>query len=124
MKLPKLYRVVYVEIEYCIDHCYDGVHTTDEGEYYTKAHIVIDKSGLRRWKFLDKDFTECPDYKYVEDGLFIDENAIDFNWCSVDKRMVEIDEKYKHSPYNNWDRPTIKEQKQWNSEFESICFPF
>lgn len=113
MKLPKLYRTVYVEIEYCYDSIRGGEHVQDEGEYYTKAQLVLDNNGKRRWKFLDKDFLSCFDYEYIDDGLFPDEGVIDFRWFSIDKAAVNFDLKYKHDPQNSYKHIPIKEQQQY-----------
>jgi hypothetical protein len=121
MRLPKLYRVVYVEIEYCNDYLQGGEHVQDEGEYYTKAQLVIGSNGMRKWKFLDKDFLDGRDYKYIDDGLFPDEGVIDFMWFSVDKYLVEFEDKYRHDPENSYKHMTIKELRQ---PYVEDNFPF
>ena len=117
MDLPKLYRVVYLEIEWITDTCEGGEHVQRGGVYYTPARLVLD-GGVKRWQTLDPNF---------DDPYFEADDLEDFDWHPYDIEYKEWLDENRHNP--NWGRTyaTIKEQakqKQETEDFKKISDNF
>lgn len=75
MKLPKLYRVVYLELEWLTNTCEGGEHVQRSGYEYPRARLVI-IDGMKSWQIIDKDRIPYGWEDY--DFLYIDE--MNWNW--------------------------------------------
>jgi len=53
MKLPKLYRVCWVELYWLTDTCEGGEHVQRDGSYYLKARRALKPNGEWFWQ-IDK----------------------------------------------------------------------
>jgi len=109
MSPPKLYRVVYLEIEWLTDTCEGGEHVQRSGIYYVPARLVISE-GVRLWQILDLNFNdpyfECDDLEY--------------DWYSHDLRLAKVVEKYKHDPQLSRMYQTIKQKKEEENERKKL----
>lgn len=101
IKLPKLYRVVYLEIEWITDTCEGGEHIQRGGVYYTPVRLVINK-GVKIWQTLDPNFND----------QYFERDDLDYDWHSHDLELAEYMEENRHNPMITRESRTIKQQKQ------------
>lgn len=108
MKLPKLYRRVYLEIEWITDTCEGGEHVQRSGIYYVPARLVLD-CGVKAWQILDEDFNDP--YFEIDD--------LEYEWHSYDLEYEEWRDNNRHNP--QWSRTyrTIREQEEARVRLES-----
>ena len=119
MKLPKLYRVVYLELEWLTDTCEGGEHVQRGGYNYPRARLVL-KNGVRAWQVIDKDLIPN-DYEQCD---FEPADYYEWPWKAVDEDYKKAMEKFKHDPQMSWNRPTIAERKKLKSDIARLDFIF
>lgn len=107
MKLPKLYRVVYLELEWVTDECWDGDHYQDTGVVYPRARVVI-KGGVKVWQIID---TETAKIALYDDELSIPVDTYSSTWHSVNLYDKAWLEENKHNPDFSRSYTSIAEQK-------------
>ena len=121
MKLPKLYRKVWLKIEWLKDECVNGEHEQTCGDIYIEAKRVKKPDNTWCWQVSNWD---------IEENRCTLEMAGYFD--GDDEFMYDIELKNpNHSPYNEGDwcyayqRLTIKEQidqKSYIQELEDLPF--
>ena len=115
MKLPKLYRKVYLKFEWCIDTCHFGEHHQDSGFYYVPAMRVLEAKGGWFWRITDWVELDEGDKKYFDKYNHHEEDG----WSEVD--LIRFDDDGEviswYYPYNT---PTIKEQKEQRKPAKEI----
>ena len=104
MKLPKLYRKVWLKIEWLNDECINGDHVQTDGNIYIESMRVKNPDNSWRWQ-IDQFDIENNRWELEMAGYF----------CEYDEFYYELEYKNPY-PYNEGDwcyayqRPTIKEQ--------------
>ncbi len=108
MKPPKLYRVVYLELEWVRDECWDGEHHQSCGMVYPRARVVI-KNGVKTWQVIDVDIALGPLY---EDEINQPaDKCIAFDWAAQNVGLKKSIKEMKHNPeFHGFQPLTIKEQ--------------
>jgi len=104
MKLPKLYRKVWLKIEWLKDECINGEHEQTDGHIYIESRRVKNPDNSWFWKI---------------DPLDIENNRWELEmagyFCEYDEFYYELEYKNPY-PWNEGDwcyayqRPTIKQQ--------------
>ena len=110
MKLPKLYRKVYLKFEWIIDSLQGGEHCQDWGFNYIPAMRVLDAKGNWFWSVIDWCEFKDEHKKYFDKYNHHEEDGwsdFDYNRLDDDGQIISY-----YYPYN---RLTIKEQKQQRS---------
>lgn len=106
MKLPKLYRKVYLKFEWIVDSLQGGEHHQDWGFNYIPAMRVLDTEGdwfwsVTDWCGLEGDERHFGKYTHHEED----------GWSAFD--LNELDEDGQFNNYHcSYNRLTIKEQKR------------
>ncbi len=112
--LPKLYRKVYGQFDYCHDYLAGGEHQQEVGyNYFPVCRVACKESGWK-WLLLDKDFTPDDALDCYSNGMSQD---IDMIWSTTypkweedytEQQLIEIKidnaRKYTHNT-------TIKQRK-------------
>ena len=134
---PKLYRPVYIAIEWIHDTIRDGEHHQDSGVNWVKVKRVIGSDGSVLWVITESLWQYCEYDKRNITGYVreIDDNCIDdISWSSKPKYEREYDEeelmeiriqnavKYHHSVPYKQRMQEIEESKAFADSFSS--FPF
>ena len=116
MTLPKLYRNVWLKIEWLKDECVNGEHEQTGGDIYIEASRVKHPDNTWFWKISDYD-KEYHEYELKMAGYFdeYDEFYYDIS-CEVREDFDERNLGY------TWDRLTIKQQQ--NQEYLETSIPF
>lgn len=105
MKLPKLYRKIWIKWEWVSDECWDGFHHQDSGYHYYQVRRVISDSGDWDW-------------------VFIGDTPSDYSLCDRDTLHHYIVKKRDEMKFNteypahlfSENRPSIKKQKEINRQ--------
>ena len=118
MKLPKLYRKVYLKFEWIIDSLQGGEHCQDWGYNYIPAMRVLDTEGDWFWSVIDW----C-EFKDEHKEYFDKYNHHECDgWSDFDLNLLDDDGQFinYYYPYN---RLTIKEQKQQRAPAKKTINP-
>lgn len=113
MKLPKLYRKVYLKFEWCVDSMQGG---EDWGYNYLQAMRVLDTKGnwfwhITYWRDLEDEKDHFDKYNHHDlDG-----------WCITDKNKDNFIKEHKNNPRFSFNRLTIKEKIEGDCD---NSFPF
>jgi hypothetical protein len=107
MKLPKLYRKVYLKFEWCIDSLQGGEHHQDWGYNLIPARRVLDSKGGWFWSVIDWIDLDV-EKEYFDKYTHHEEDG----WEEYDSTWFDFNEDNKHDPYLSYNRITIKEQKR------------
>ena len=103
-ELPKLYRRVYLALEWVTDELRGGEHYQDSGIEYIPFRLALDPSGIKFW--------QCTDPSLLAANYYFDKSDMNYKWGNLDLNHIEFIEKYKHSPKLVNTYPTIKEQRE------------
>ena len=115
MKLPKLYRKVYLKFEWCVDTCHFGEHHQDGGFYYIEAMRALDTRGVWFWNVTDWAEASDDDKKYFDvRNHHEDEGWTTCNWNIFDDGGELISYYYPHN------RMTIKQQRDQRRPSKNI----
>ncbi|AUR89607.1 hypothetical protein NVP1127O_15 [Vibrio phage 1.127.O._10N.286.52.E12] len=79
--LPKLYRKVFVKLDWCHDQIVGGEHHQAEGVHHVKARRALKDDGSWFWKLID-------DMHYYSD---CDERNIRSYFCDLDSYLNEVE---------------------------------
>tara|TARA_R110002096_G_scaffold66306_2_gene161392 strand:+ start:814 stop:1206 length:393 start_codon:yes stop_codon:yes gene_type:complete len=107
MRLPKLYRKVYLAFEWCIDTCHFGEHHQSSGFYYIQAARVLDVKGGWFWNVTDWAEASDSDKKHFDKY----DHHEDEGWAEVDWNRFDDDGELI-SYYYPHNRLTIKAQRK------------
>ncbi len=106
MKLPKLYRKVYLKFEWIVDSLQGGEHHQDWGYNYLQAMRVLDEDGNWFWQITYwRDLEE--EKEYFDKYNHHDENG----WSEFDLNNLDEDGQL-HNYHCAYNRLTIKEQRR------------
>ncbi len=118
MKLPKLYRKVWVKLYWLTDTCEGGEHVQREGHYYLEARRSLRPDNSWFWQLDKWDASQCSDtLKYVDDL-----DPIDMFEGWVYKNPFKYNENDNYGEVTT--RMTIKEQKELAAIEEMNTWPF
>lgn len=69
MKLPKLYRKVWIKWEWMTGHCFGGVHIQNSGVEYFQIYRTKSSDNKWYWKLVDESKEHNTWEEYVDDDL-------------------------------------------------------
>ena len=113
MKLPKLYRVVCLELDYETDH---GHHS---GYIYVPARLIINE-GVKTWQIIDQELALEALY---EDEMLPVASEYNFNWVARNHQINKYFDSIRHDPECSRVRRTIAQQKEDAVRVNTPC-PF
>lgn len=114
MKLPKLYRKVWLKIEWLKDECVNGEHEQTGGDIYIEAKRVKNPDNTWFWQMSKWDIEENL-WELRMAGYFDGEGEFMYD-VSYDVRTY-FNERDLGFSYN---RPTIKKQLEQKERFKEL----
>ena len=94
-KLPKLYRKIYVPVEWIHDTMRGGEHHQESGVDWVKARRIISSSGAVKWVLAESLWQYC-DYDKKNIRRYLSDYMSDIDDSCIDETLWSAKPKYEY----------------------------